>query len=97
MQDMLKSIMQEKKECYLCKSTNNLHLHHVFYGNANRRLSDKDGCYIYLCADHHIGAKGIHNNDELNREVKKRCQIAWEDYYGRTTDDFIKRYGRSFK
>jgi len=37
----MKSILQEKKECYVTGRTYGLHKHHVFEGTANRKKSDK--------------------------------------------------------
>ena len=43
---MSKSILQNKKECYITGSTYNLHKHHVFEGTANRKLSEQDGLWL---------------------------------------------------
>lgn len=51
----MKSILQTNKECYVCKTTYNLHLHHICYGVANRKISDKNGFVVYLCQYHHEG------------------------------------------
>lgn len=93
---MVRSLLQRNKACYVCGTTFNLHLHHVFYGTANRRLSDADGCVIYLCLNHHTGAQGVHNNRKLDLTIKARCQMAWEKQNNKTTEDFIKRYGRNY-
>ena len=63
---MVKSLLQRNKACYICGTTLNLHLHHIFYGTANRSISDADGCVVYLCQDHHTGAHA--------GEKKKRWQ-----------------------
>lgn len=95
---MEKSILQNNKECYRCKSTFQLHKHHVFYGTANRKKSDIDGCWIWLCAKHHnMSNEGIHFNKLYDTEIKKKMQICWEEYYKKATEDFIKRYGRNYK
>ena len=41
----MESIIQSEKECFFCKSPY-VHKHHIFYGTANRRLSDEDGMII---------------------------------------------------
>ena len=92
----MKSILQEEKECYICHTTQNLNLHHVFNGTANRKKADQDGMTIYLCVRHHIGSKySVHENQELDLLLKRKGQLAWERHYG-NRDDFIKRYGKSY-
>ena len=93
---MVKSLLQRNKACYVCGTTLNLHLHHIFYGTANRKLSDADGCVVYLCQSHHTGALGVHHVRKLDLTLKARCQIEWQKQYNKTTEDFIKRYGRSY-
>ena len=93
---MKKSILQRNKACYICGTTLNLHLHHIFYGTSNRKISDADGCVIYLCFNHHTGAQGVHFNRKLDLTIKAKCQIEWQKHYNKTTEDFIERYGRSY-
>ena len=93
---MAKSIIQNEKACYICGATQNLHLHHIFFGSANRRLSDADGCVVYLCQRHHTGAAGVHGNRKIDLSLKTKCEKAWLEYYGKTIEDFIKRYGRNY-
>ena len=93
---MKKSILQRNKACYICGTTLNLQLHHIFYGTANRKLSDADGCVVYLCLNHHTGAQGVHHNRMLDLTIKAKCQIEWQRQNNKTVDDFIKRYGKSY-
>ena len=94
----MKSILQSKKECYLCETTFNLENHHIFFGTANRRLSEKDGLKVWLCIYHHKGTVGVHgkNGHTLDKYLKSIAQIAYMQYYNKTEEDFIKRYGKSF-
>lgn len=93
---MSKSILQNDKKCYVCGTTLNLHLHHIYYGTANRKLSDADGCVVYLCLHHHTGAAGVHNNRKLDLYLKCRCERAYLNKYNKTVEDFIQRYGRNY-
>jgi putative AlgH/UPF0301 family transcriptional regulator len=93
---MVKSILQHNKACYICGNTLNLHRHHIFYGTANRKLSDEDGCVVYLCQLHHTGAAGVHFNKKIDLALKVKCQLQWQKHYNKTTEDFIRRYGRSY-
>lgn len=93
---MSKSIMSEERKCYNCGSKMNLHLHHIFFGSANRKLSDQDGCTVYLCYECHEGSRGVHGgNRDLDLFLKMACQREWERRNG-TREDFIKRYGKSY-
>lgn len=92
---MVKSILQSNKACYICGTTLNLHLHHI-YGGANRSLSDKDGCVVYLCVNHHTGVQGVHLNRKIDLALKARCQKEYMKQFNKTKEDFIKRYGKSY-
>lgn len=92
---MRKSILQKNKECYICGRPD-VDVHHVFYGTANRRLSDEDGCIVYLCREHHTGDIGIHFNPELDAMIKKECQIAWMRANEKSVEEFRFRFGKSY-
>lgn len=93
---MVKSLLQRNKACYICGTTLGLHLHHIFYGTANRSISDADGCVVYLCQDHHTGARGVHFNKKLDLSLKMKCEQAYLKHYNKTIDDFIQRYGKNY-
>ena len=90
------SIIQDLKTCYVCNSSVNIHIHEVYYGK-NRKKSIEDGCCVYLCGKHHNQSNdGVHFNHKLDLELKKQMELYWLKYYNKTTDDFIKRYGRNY-
>ena len=92
---MSKSIMSNKKECYICKRTQNLHRHHIF-GGANRKWSEQFGAWVYLCAEHHnMSDMGVHMNREVDLILKRTCQELWEAEYG-TREDFRSFFGKSY-
>lgn len=92
----MKNLMSNEKECYMCHTTEDLHKHHVFFGNGRRRLSEQDGCWCYLCARHHnMSDLGVHFNKDLDNFLKRVCQKKWEMVRG-TRADFIKRFGRNY-
>lgn len=93
---MVKSLLQRNKACYVCGTTLNLHLHHIFYGTANRPISDADGCVVYLCQYHHTGAAGVHFNRKVDLALKAKCEQAYLKKYNKTIDDFIERYGKNY-
>lgn len=93
----MKSILQNKKECYITKSTHNLHKHHIFGGTANRKLSEQDGLWLWLRSDwHNLSDYGVHFNKQLDLKLKKMAQKKWQEYYNKTKEDFIKEYGKNY-
>lgn len=92
---MKNSIIQKEKMCYVCGTTQNLHLHHIMFGK-NRKKADEDKLTVYLCWQHHEGTNGVHgkNGHELDMELKHIAVKAWCEYYGKTEEDFRIRYGR---
>ncbi len=72
------------------------HKHHIF-GGANRKLSEQDGLFIYLTPEmHNMSDAGIHFNTAFMDYAHVVGQRTWQEYYKKTKEDFIKRYGRSY-
>lgn len=72
------------------------HKHHIF-GGANRQLSDEDGLVVFLTPEmHNMSKRGVHFNKHFAEYLKRVGQKTWMEYYGKTKEDFIKRYGRSW-
>lgn len=87
--------MQAEKECYICGRKSELHKHHIFYGNANRKISEYEGCWMWLCARHHnMSDEGIHFNRKLDIEVKQECQRKWQELH--PNESFIELFGKSW-
>ena len=92
----MKSVFQKDKRCWCCGATRNIHEHHIFEGTANRRMSEKYGLKIYLCAAHHnMSKEGIHFNKLLDNAAKEMAQRYFEEHYG-SREYFIKEFGKSF-
>lgn len=94
----MNSVLQTKKECFFCKTTRNLHRHHVLYGSSNRTQAEKYGFTVYLCLNHHTnGGDAVHRNPNgpLDRYLKELAQKYWEDNNG-TREEFIKTFGRNY-
>lgn len=96
------SLLQTSKICYLCGATNAVHKHHIFYGVANRKISDEDLMCVYLCPAHHnMSAQGVHFNNELDLKLKKQAEKIWIMTYANGDFDegimkFIHRYGKNY-
>jgi len=90
----MKSILQDRKECWVCKTIQNLHRHHCF-GGANRKHSEKYGLTIYLCGYHHnLSNEGVHFNKELDLLVKQMAQKKFEEIYSH--EQFMKIFKRNY-
>ena len=100
----MKSILHDKKDrtCFLCMLLHGddsykevLHEHHVIFGWANRRLSERHGLKVYLCLQHHeIGPEAIHHNGEINKIVKAYAQRAFEKKW--PEKNFYSIFGRNY-
>ena len=93
---MSKSIISNERVCLVCGTHLNLHKHHIYEGVGRRTLSEKWGCWCYLCARHHnMSNEGVHFNKTLDLKLKQQCQKAWEFQCG-TREEFIKTFRRSY-
>lgn len=92
----MKSILQEKKECYICHSTYNLHCHHLYFGVQHRKISGENGFMVYLCYEHHEGNNGVHgrNGHTLDLYLKRKCQEKFEETHSR--EEFMKLIGKNY-
>lgn len=92
---MAKSIMQTGRRCYVCGTTYNLHEHHIFFGTANRKQSEKHGFKVCLCGKHHnLSNEGIHFNHDLDMRLKRECQAKFEETHSR--EEFMKIIGKNY-
>lgn len=100
----MKSIMHDKSAgyCYLCAAIygdysrkEGLQEHHVIFGRANRRLSEKYGLKVYLCVWHHTeGRNAVHQNKELRRMLEQDAQRAFLRVH--TQAEWMSIFGRNF-
>lgn len=89
----MKSVVSNERKCWVCGRSEPLHKHHIYYGNANRRLSEKYGCWVWLCPEHHNMSKwGVHFNKSLDLELKELCQMK----LGWSPEKMIKVFGRNY-
>lgn len=87
-------IVNDMEHCYVCGSSY-IEIHHVIYGNANRRLSDKYGLIVPLCHECHCGRSGAHFNKDLDAHLKKLAQMKFEALYGANTR-FQEVFGKNY-
>jgi hypothetical protein len=89
------SLIQKRRECYICHSVYTLHKHHIFFGRGNRRVSEAHAFTVYLCAEHHnLGNVCVHNNREMDLMIKRQCQKEYEKTHSRA--EFIKLIGKNY-
>lgn len=94
---MSKSIISNDHTCIICKTSQNLHKHHIYYGTANRKKSEEHGCWCWLCANHHnMSPHGVHQDHDLDLEIKKMCQEILEKDQGWSRMRFIETFGKSY-
>ena len=90
----MKSIIQEDTDyCFVC-GRYGTEIHHILFGTANRKLSDKYGLVIGLCYEHHRGRTGVHQNRELDLTMKRVAQREFIKTY--QNEDFLAVFGRNY-
>lgn len=89
------SIMQKEKRCFFCWTTRNLEMHHIFFGTANRKISEANGFKVWLCNHCHTGGRcSVHQCSEVDRLLKQKCQLVYE--YNHSHDEFMTLIGRNY-
>lgn len=93
----MKSILQKEKRCYICGLYEPVEDHHIFFGNANRKISEQNGFKVYLCAEHHRGTLGVHGKygHALDLRLKQDCEKRYINQ-GHTKEEFIRLIGKSY-
>lgn len=89
-----KSVLQDEKKCFLCGTTLNLERHHVLHGTAMRRIADKLGLTVWLCAEHHRGVYSPHQRKDVDLRLKRFAQSCYEDKHDRF--DWMVKVGRNY-
>lgn len=88
-------VTSEYNKCFICGSEKGLEVHHVFFGTANRKQSDKHGLTVPLCPDCHRGPKGVHHNKQLDLYIKRYAQIEFEKNF--SYEEFMKVFGKNYR
>lgn len=99
---MAKSIIQsDTSKCYFCERNGNgdrLEEHHIFFGTANRKKSEKYGLTVHLCGNrcHRNGQYSAHRNATLCRKLQAEAQEIAMQHYGWSIEDFIREFGKNY-
>ena len=88
------SVIIDMEHCIVCGKPYP-QIHHIFFGTANRKLSDKYGYVVPLCADHHTGDNGVHFNKAMDSYFKGLAQYHFERNHG-SREDFRRVFGKSY-
>lgn len=57
--------------------------HHVMFGMADRKLSEKYGLKVYLCPEHHrTGKESAHKDKDVNDALRRMAQRVFERKHG---------------
>lgn len=76
--------------CEMCGRTA-VHTHHVYFGTANRKISDANGMTVNLCYDCHAL---VHADYEIRKKLCRKHQRIYEREHSR--EEFIALIGRSY-
>ena len=90
-------IMQDNPPYWRNKRLDGLVRHEVMFGTRNRQKSIDDGLVVFLTPElHNMSNKGVHFNRDFDLMIKKAGEKRWLEYYNKTIDDWIKKYGRNY-
>ena len=82
------------QECYICKTTMRVEVHHVLHG-ANRKNATKYGLVIGLCDKHHRnGRYAVHRNNVMDEQLIQIAQTKFEEIHGH--DKWMEVFHKSF-
>lgn len=81
--------------CELCNTQEATERHHVMFGVANRKLSEKHKLVAWLCADCHRNAPwAVHNHRASDLKLKVRYQMKFEQIH--TRGEWMAIFGRNY-
>lgn len=89
----MKSIISNKKNCYICGSHRNIEFHHIYGGTGNRKISDENGFTVYLC--HTCHQEVTEHKNWKDNYLKVLCQTTYEADHSR--DEFMALIGRNYR
>lgn len=91
----MKSIIPdgEYPVCFISGRSDNLELHHVYNGIAERKLSEKYGLKVWLNREIH---NEIHINREMRNQLKADMQKIAMEHYDWSIEEFRLIFGKSY-
>lgn len=86
---------EDMEHCFLCGRSGPVQIHHIIYGTANRKKSDRLKLVCPLCMDCHTGSNGVHQNRKKDLQLKILAQMKFEKEIG-TREQFRDIFGKSY-
>lgn len=90
----MKSVIQTEKKCFFCGRMTCLQEHHIFFGEKNRKLSERYGLKVWLCLEHHTGQHSVHREKAMDLALKMHAQAKFEETNSR--EDFRRIFGKNY-
>lgn len=87
------SLVEDMSVCVVCKRPRE-QIHHVLRAY-NRHHSEEYAYLLPLCAEHHTGNTGIHNDKQMDIYWRRKAQEDFEEKHG-TRQGFINIFGKSY-
>ena len=84
-------LQQDKSKCYFCNNKA-VDTHELIKG-INRKKCIKWGLVVYICRDCH---RKTEEDSKFYKETRKMAQEVWQSYYNKTTEEFIKEFGKNY-
>ena len=84
-------LQQDKSKCYFCNNKA-VDAHELIKG-VNRKKCIKWGLVVYICRDCH---RKTEEDSKFYKDTKKMAQEVWQNYYNKTTEEFIKEFGKNY-
>lgn len=91
---MARSILQDAKECWYCGTTQNIECHHIIFGRGLRKISERLGLKVWLCADHHRGAYSPHQRRDFDLRLRRAAQSIFVDTHSQ--EEWMEEVGRNY-
>lgn len=89
------SLYSSDQECWICHNPI-AECHHIYGGVGRRPISDQEGCYVYLCREHHQGRMGVHQDMNLRDFFRADCERRWCKANNKTKEDFLELFGSNY-
>lgn len=87
---MAKSIIDNTKECFICKNPR-VQQHHIYKGNKCRKIADQEGLWVWLCRYHH---NQVHHDREVDLTLMRLGQQEYEKTH--TREEFREKFIKSY-
>lgn len=84
-------LQQNKSKCYFCDNKA-VDAHELIKG-INRKKCIKWGLVVYICRDCH---RKTEEDSEFYQKTRKMAQKIWQNHYNKTTEEFIKEFGKNY-